>query len=391
MAQLKTENQELKQKERDFGKLHGALLDIEHSFKLLQDEKIRLERDNKDREDILQNKIDNLQNDIKRINVILEEKHKQLKDTDTQLIHCKETLEERNKELAKSKKDFLKTSEEYNRVAEDKKAIEIDLSIALENKNAAQIEIDRLIELNEKLTNQYKDLDAKDKEIIAENINLCRDIANLSDQKGLLQTQLQSRENELDSIKQSKKAIERELEETKLQNIKTEEEKLELVQKLEELHGEFKKLQADMTDTFAIVDAKEEELKVMQKNLNNSEEKNISLEQKLILITKEKEQYQLLSEEYKDELMTQQKLKEEEKAKKYELEQEKKRIEREAITKDLEARTAKRELEKLHDHKEKLQEENIQVSQELEALKQHATLLETQNSSVKFDILYKFI
>ena len=50
-------------------------MDAQHQIKLIQDDNIRIERDAKEREDALRLKINDLQDDLKRMSDILAAKH----------------------------------------------------------------------------------------------------------------------------------------------------------------------------------------------------------------------------------------------------------------------------------------------------------------------------
>ena len=69
-----------------------------------------------------------------------------------------------------------------------------------------------------------------------------------------------------------------------------------------------------------------------------------------------------------------------------ELELEKKKLENETLSKDIEARSAKKELEKIRDTHGMLLEGHVQRTEELNALKQHAEVLENQNATLNNEL-----
>ena len=375
IGQLKIENFELKQQERDYGKLHGQLLDSQHYFKLLQDEKIRLERDSKEREDILQKKVENIQDDMKRLNDTLSEKHEQLKMTDAELIAGKQRIEERNKEIARMRTELSQSGDETKRVLGDKKEIEEELGAAIENNKNAQAEIDSLTLTNEKYIKANKEALDKAREDAIQISKLEQKGNDLIGQNELLKRNLSMKEQELEATHEARRASQREAESLLSKCNQLEDEKQDLLQKQNDLENEVNELKKNLDDTLSMVDLKDSELAETHDNLRKTEERALSAEGELMRVKKENEGIQMLLAKYKEDLEAHRKSKEDLTLKKYEIEQENKKLERELLSKDLEARTAKRELEKSHDTQGRLIDGHYQLNQELEALKEHTSVL----------------
>ena len=64
IAQLKAENFELKQKDKDYAIIHSQVLDLEHKIKLLSEEKFKTELQQKEKEELYSKNILNLNEDL---------------------------------------------------------------------------------------------------------------------------------------------------------------------------------------------------------------------------------------------------------------------------------------------------------------------------------------
>ena len=142
------------------------------------------------------------------------------------------------------------------------------------------------------------------------------------------------------------------------------------------------KLKNQLEEAIKMLDSHEEQLEEMKNTLMESDAKLRDTEKRLSSTQKDNEILKTQSNKAKEEALLQKKQREDDLLKARELEQEKKRAEREALNRDLEAKLAKREVDKLHEDKETLLEGHSQLAKELEALKEHNSVLENQNISV---------
>ena len=131
-----------------------------------------------------------------------------------------------------------------------------------------------------------------------------------------------------------------------------------------------------------MVEDKEKEFAAVRSNSLLVDSKALGAQQELRRFNQENEKLRTLVDKYKDDAQFQKRLRDQESTEKYRLEEEKQRLSKEAILKDIEARTAKKELEKYQDTHGQLIEERVMTSQELQALKEHTHLLESQNDNV---------
>ena len=382
ISQLRAENEELKQNERDFVQMHNQLLDIEHSFKLLQDEKYRTERDGQDREGILAKRVDNLQEDIKRLHDVLEDKHNQLKETDAELIATQAECEDRGREMEKLRRELTQAKDETSAVMEDKKTVERNLSQASVDLKAAQLEIDRLTALSDKLTQaQHETYDQLNSSTV-ENNKLTRRVDELANKCDQLQRESGQKDKELEVARDARKAGQKEIERLLGLYKKIQDEKQDLTQHTQNVEQELKTLQDKFEELMTQSDAKDARVRELETNLTAASDRQVDTEAEMGRVQKENEGLQFLLTKYKEDLETQKALRHSETTQKIELEQERKKLEREALSKEHEARMARRELEKVQEGQEALMDNHYQLTQELGALKEHTTLLESQNVTV---------
>ena len=169
-------------------------------------------------------------------------------------------------------------------------------------------------------------------------------------------------------------------------NAKLAEEKRSLEDKSRELELNTKILEKKILDTNLLIDAKEREIRDYKKNINYSGVKNLELNDQLKKLFKEKETFELLMNQYKSDGDLNKKMKEEQLLRSLELEDQKKKLEVKYTSKELEALIAKQDLLRLGEDHSKLREEHVYLNQELEALKNHANVLENQNFSLHSEI-----
>ena len=138
-----------------------------------------------------------------------------------------------------------------------------------------------------------------------------------------------------------------------------------------------------LKDTLELVDAKDKEIRSSKATLTVTEDQTLETREETQKLQKDNDVLQSLLEKYKGDASFHKKVRDNEVVKKLEIEQEKKRLEREVLDKEIETRNVKKELEKVQEHKEILLDSHYQMNQELDALKEHAELLESQNKNVQ--------
>lgn len=391
IAQLKAENFELKQKERDYSVLNSQLLDLEQRFKMLQEEKARAEREAREREDLLLNKSDLLQTELRRFNDTSVDKQRQIKDTEVELNAYKDLVSEKNAELNKLKDDLAHYAQENDLLTRERRNAEADLDVLREGRKAAQAEVERLRAMNENLMRAQAQAKDKEQDSTQEVLRLRRKLDDISVQLDSVQKDRAQRETEADMAIETRRAKQRELDQVAVINAKLRDENQAFGERVRDLEIDLKRLTQRMDDSMTLLDAKEKELRNLRSSISYTEDRGLSASAELSKLKKENDSLQLLLDKYRNDVEFQKRLREEESLKKMEIEQEKRRLEKEALSKELEARTVKRQLEQVQGSHGQLLDQKLQLNEELEALKQHTGLLQSQNANVRMSVRMKCV
>ena len=366
--------------------MHAHVLDSEHDLKMIEDEKFRVERDCKEQVEILQKKYENLEDDLKQVNTRLAEKHEQLKATDTELIVTKQKSEEKSKEIIRLKGEIARLDDELKKTQSDKRGLMTDLDTSESRNKDARAEIEAMTELNEKLSASNKTGLEREQDLSEEIKKLDLKIADLTGKNEAFKKTIESKDKELDTLTEARRANQREIDSLRNKCRETEDLLAESTQREKDMEAQIGELSSHLTNANSTLDSKEELIILLNKKIHDGEEKLGESEADVQRLRKETDVMHGLLEKYKSDIEFQRKLREEQTLKKYELEQQKKKLELDALTREREAEAAKKELNKAQDSKDRLLDERLQLSQELEALKEHAELLESQNNSVLFRV-----
>ena len=382
IAQLKAENFEYRQKEKDYNTLHNQLLDLEHRFRLLQDEKNLAERESRDREDVHYKNNDELHADIRTLKLALEDKQKDVKNAVTDLAAYKGLVDDKGAEISDLKKDVANCAADNAELLRAKKNAETDLAVVFDGKKAAQTEGDRVALSNERTTAAEAQTAERLTQNRLESAELQRKIERVN---GLI--------TDLGAVKRGKDAdigvtlqgkSSNQLEADRLVSINAQlqddNRNLEISAKDSELL--LAKQRQKLDDALVVLSGNEKELLVARAGLSSADGKALETGDRARKLLRENEVLQSLLDKYRGDVELQRKLRLAETSKKLELEEDKKKLEREVIHKELEAHSAKRELERVHSDHGRLLDDHQQLSQELGAIKEHAELLESQNVNV---------
>ncbi len=387
IAQLKAENFELKQKEREYNVLNSQLLDLEHRFRLLQEEKARMDADAKEREDLQLRKSIGIQEDIRRTNEALIDVERQLRDLANKVGAHKALADDKNAELARIKKTLADLTEEGVRLQRAKRAADLDLQAARDGHQTAEEDVSGLIAENDRLKKSRAAAEDRLKDAELEVAQLRRRLADVQTEIDVVEGQRIQKEKEIEAARQARKYTQSEADALIVKSNRLQDEKDMLTKKMNDLDLQLRLANRKLDDVSVLIDAKDKELKSVKSGATYAETKEYATREELRKLKTENETLEILLNKYRNDVEFQKKLRDEEAMRKYQLEEEKKRLSREALLKDIEARTAKKELEKYQDSHERLLEEKVQVAQELEAVKEHADLLESQNATVLFLII----
>ena len=294
----------------------------------------------------------------------------------------RDMLDEKSMDISKVKTQLNEFLEQNSRLVSEKQQLGTELDIVREGRKANQREIDRLLNLNERLaleqsknTDQIKDYEMQ---IMKKNRNIGEgndNIKSLLDQKRDLEV-------ELDIAREGRRSNQKELDRMILTSNKLAEEKNREEERVKDYAHMLSKLEQKVDDSNFLYVNKEKELTGVKEALNYAEDKNAESRLELKKLHNDKSTLEQLTVMHKKEADVQKMMREEELNKNLQLSTEKKRLERNLMDKELEAYTVKRELDKIAEEKDATVGIKDDLEREVDALRDHMTLLSSQNQQV---------
>ena len=390
---MKAENAELAQKTKDFdlkvkeyAELRAANLELDNKFKLLESEKHKWVSTSTEKETEQAKTIETMKVDMQKTKELLEVKLQELTKTDAELVVAKDTIKDKEREIAGYKALLDQGKEEIQKYIEDRKALEKEYNLAIEAKKQNQIEIERIIALNERLTKANKESIDKERERSIENSKLLKQIAELNIDLENLRRDLEQKQRELDIVKDAKKVTQKDLDKSGTTVSKLQEEIQRFISINKEYEDDRSSLNKRLAETIEILGTKEEELNNLHKRLSQADERILDLEAANARLAQEYESIKITISKYEEDIQISRKGIQGESARIFEIVSEKEKIERELISKDLELKNMKAEMEKIKVTREMWMEERYKFNEEFETLKEHVKVLQAQNDSVRCSI-----
>lgn len=455
--ELKAENLMLKTKERDFNQVHSELLELQFRFKIINEEKLRLEIQLKDREELLLKNNDNLKFDLELSRNALSDKMSivdkmssensliisELKMRDVEINNLKkeialltstksnlfsdvQKLDLENKNFKDSYyialKDLEKSNNLVNSLLNEKKILEekckaIESNFFLEKKDSlfkfekqesviGSLSVQkhegdekiRKLENDLLILSQTSTMEGQKKSTVIDSLML--DKKSLGDKIRSLETELYLSQKKLEettnhlllrekenqqlraeiSLREEKMVTkENDLTNLYLLNSKLKDEAKLYENRCISQESKINSIEGQLLDSSRMLEIKAKELRDTQLNLSRVEEKNIEKMALMDQMEKEKKLVEKMMEEYKREGLINKKLKEEESVKATLLEMEKEKLRKEAERKSLDALIATQSLHKSELERSAIQSNLHDVNYELNAIKDHTALLESQN------------
>jgi hypothetical protein len=329
-------------------------------------------------------KVTVMEESVRKSEELISAKQSQLIELDRELIRTKEMVTERNREIIRLRALLEEGSLSYTKYTEERMTMERELNAAIEGKKSMQIELERIIAINERLTKTNNDLLTRDREYSFESAKYNKSLEEFNHQIEMYKYQLEQKSRELEIAIESRRSIQLDIEKYSCTASKHEEEVYRLTKISKEYEEELVMIKKRITDTQSILSSKDEELRAISTNLRLAEEKVVSINANF---TKLEHDYSIIKqalEVREEELMRIRKMRDEESSRRYSFESEYKKMESVIQSKDMEIKAIKMELERITTTKESIFEERTLLITEFEALKEHVKVLETQNMSVSY-------
>jgi len=359
---------------------------LERRFKLLQDEKSHKDSNAKERDEENFRRASSLQSEIAITRSTLEDKHQQIRNLENELLRLKDLAGKKKDEIGMLNRNISVASTNASELIKRKKDIDQELAIEANKRREAQLEKDGLTDLNNRLSVQNRDSEniIRENEIEIRRLNEVLDVLN----KDIMDTNELIRRNK-ESIAvtiDDKQRLQKEIDSTMLANRRLEDENKDLELRARDLDIQIDQITNKYKDTLLFIEAKEKDLHILKNSLAVSENRGADARGLAIKTQQENSVLQSLLDRYRGEVETEKRLREQEISRKLAIEEEKKRVERELINNEMAARSIKKELEMVQANKYQLEDNRYQLNSELNALKEHADLLESQNTKVTFTI-----
>lgn len=291
-------------------------------------------------------------------------------------------MEDRSADVQKLRGDLELAEEENARLSQTKVGAETDIDSLQDSKIAAQRQADALLEQGDRLKKDKEAAEAQahDAELDAAALN--RRLQELEVELDTVNAQRAQNEQALDAAAQTKRMSLTETDSLRDRQAGLMNEKDTLERRTRDMDQELRVANSKLDDVLALIDSKDKELRTVETGASYAETKEFEAREETKKLKQENDVLQILLDKYRGDVDREKRMRDAEAERKYQLEDEKKRLAREALLKDMEARSAKQELERIRDTHDQLLDEKLQTSQELDAIKEHTELLQSQNASV---------
>lgn len=342
----------------------------------------RIKHESLQREDMHLKTSENLQTDLRLLTNTLDEKDALARKYASDISETKLQLDQRNEQLSRLNKELVNSHLDNDALLKENNNADQDLRALFNSRKQAENEANNLLLLNDKIT---KSRIASDDNVRSTEIELVQHNRKLEDLKALLndtKNAVFQKETDLDHANQQRNESRTEADRLLLKNHQLQGERDIFLKKREDLGYQISESKKKLDSAYIMMDSREKDLKETQNGIAYSERKAFEAKEEQLKLQKENETLQILLDKYRNDANLEKQLREEERFRKLQLSQEKRKLEQQAIQKELEAKAVKRELEKVQDTHERLLDNKDQLSQEINAIKQHANLLQSQNTTV---------
>lgn len=387
--QLRAENYELLQKlkdydlrQREYEELHVKFIELEHKMKMMESEKFKASMQMQSSEVEVHKKFSVMEESVKKSEEIIFSKQAQLVEYDRELIRAREIINERNREIIRLRALLDEGSVSIQRFSEEKLMMERDMNMAIDAKKSMQLELERIIAINERLTKANKELIERDREYSLESSKYTKVVEEYTHEIDMFKYQLEQKSRELEIAIESRKAIQLEIEKYSSNAAKFQEEVYKLTRITKEYEEERIILNKRISETMTILSVKDEELRTTSMNLRAAEERVMTFTSSHSRFEHEYEIIKHALEVREEELARLRKMRDEEASRRVSSETEFKKMESVIATKEMEIKQVRTELESVMMIKQQIIEERTMLISEFEALKEHVKVLETQNMTV---------
>lgn len=284
IQQLKQEAIELRQRERDYKALQEQLLHLENNFAQLNDQKRRLDEDNRSRIESNLTFIASLRNEIDDNKAVLTDRKKQNSDLYLELEKQKDCLDNRQVEIARLRADLHAQQDLNASLLNQKKQLDEDLQNLRERNREDSIEIDKLNTQVESKGKESVEFAAKIRAIeydISKSLARIDDLNRVLDDKAFAlknkEAALVDAESELLKLRAQQASYQKELEHLRSLDERYRNENADIQRRIDQESIRNAELTRLIQDNDAKIRVREDQIMQLRKELENSRYNNSSL------------------------------------------------------------------------------------------------------------------
>lgn len=364
--------------------MHNQLLDLQHRYNLIEEEKKHSEKEAKELEELNSKKSSELEGRFQEADNLVKEKENKLEEKKIEKLAFIELSQKKSEELQKIKKQLNEIANNNENLIREKAKIEEEIEIEMSKKPASQQELDELRAFNDPLMREHSKLFDKYKEKEQEEIRLAKKLEDAGARLKNLESINVHRLIQTEQAEEDKKKNQFDIERLIPENKRLEEENDNLKFQCKDIERKVDIDNKRLDSILIQLNSKDKEIQNAEYELNCEKNKYSELEATKRKLKTDNENLSSLFGKYKGEINLYKQMREEEIDEKLELEKEKERLEEELKKIELEAKSSKLTLAEAQENQEKNLEAHNELSEELEALKNHIKLLETQNKGVSY-------
>ena len=355
---------------------------MEHRFRLVQEEKNRMELDAKEKQDERSKKSTELEGERSELKENLKKLENDIREHTSDLIALKSLLEDKNAEISRLRKGLTDMGEEENRIRRSKRTLEEDMKAAQNGRIIAERKKNNLMEQRERLSKAKEVEEGRLHSSEKLSVELNGKLVDLQETINEIERQCVQTDKDIETINHLKRQAKEEADLLIVKNSQLRSDKENILKKIEDFELQFRVTNRKLGDISTLITDKDKELESIRTATTYTETKVLTTTEELRKVKTENETLEVLLRKYRDDVEFHKRLRDEEAIQKYRLEEERKRLSHETLMKNIEAQAAKKELERYQDSHYQLLEEKSLVAQELETIRDHASLLESQNQTV---------
>ena len=301
----------------------------------------------------------------------------------TQLVNEKSIVKDLSIDIENVRNILFSLDEEEIRLKRTIILLQQELSQAYDNYRIAEEGINNCKD-NKKISNKNKmEEQGKQTEIMVESDILRKRLLELQATMESIEGQCINKDQDIINVNKIRTSIQDEIDALTVKKEQLQDTKEILIKNIRAVELQSRLQNSKMDNISILVANKENEIKEIREIRKYSEHRDLSIREELHRCQIENENLQTLLNEYRGEAELHKNLKIEESLKKHKLKKEKTKLIHDVTRKDIETKSIKEELNKYKSLDYQLLEDKLIVSKELETMKSHTNLLESQNYNVR--------